>query len=78
MMLYCEEEYLTEVQECSALTNNLEGTVQKCKMAKKQYQWETAEKIFEILMNRFGSGVIGHQAMMHFENRRQRKVKMQA
>ena len=34
----------------------------------------TAEKILEIfLLNRFGSGVQGHQAMMRFEKRRQRK-----
>ena len=31
------------------------------------------EKIFEILLNRFGSGVQGHQAMMRFEKRRQRE-----
>ena len=42
-------------------------------MAKKQYQRDTAEKIFEILLNRFGSGVQGHQAMMRFENWRQRE-----
>ena len=42
-------------------------------MAKKQYQRDTAEKIFEILLNRFGSGVRGHQAMMRFEKRRQRE-----
>ena len=42
-------------------------------MAKKQYQRDTAEKIFEILLNRFGSGVQGHQAMMRFEKRRQRE-----
>ena len=40
-------------------------------MAKTQYQQDTAEKIFEILLNRFGSGVQGHQAMMRFEKRRQ-------
>ena len=40
-------------------------------MAKKQYQRDTAEKIFEILLNCFGSGVQGHQAMMRFEKRRQ-------
>ena len=34
---------------------------------------DTAEKIFEILLNRFGSGVQGHQAMMRFEKRRQRE-----
>ena len=42
-------------------------------MAKKQYQRDTAEKIFEILLNRFGSGVQGHHAMMRFEKRRQRE-----
>ena len=41
-------------------------------MAKKQYQRDTAEKIFENLLNRFGSGVQGHQAIMLFEKRRQR------
>ena len=30
------------------------------------------DKIFEILLNRFGSGMKGHQAMMRFEKRRQR------
>ena len=57
----------------SALTSNLEGTALNCVMAKKQYQRDTAEKIFEILLNRFGSGVQGHQAMMRFEKRRQRE-----
>ena len=42
-------------------------------MAKKQYQRDTAEKIFEILLNRFGSRVQGHQAMMRIEKRRQRE-----
>ena len=42
-------------------------------MAKKQYQRDTAEKIFEILFNRFGSGVKGHQAMMRLKKRRQRE-----
>ena len=43
-------------------------------MAKtKQYQRDTAEKIIEILLNSFGSGVQGHQAMMGFEKRRQHK-----
>ena len=41
--------------------------------AKKQYQRDTAEKTFEILLNRFGSGVQGHQAMMRFQKRRQRE-----
>ena len=73
MKLHFEEEDLSERQECSALTNNLEGTALNCSMAKKQYQRDTAEKIFEILLNRFGSGVQGHQVMMRFEKRRQRE-----
>ena len=73
MKLHFEEQDLLERQECSALTSNLEGTALNCVMAKKQYQRDTAEKIFEILLNRFGSGVQGHQAMMRFEKRRQRE-----
>ena len=71
MKLHFEEEDLSERQECSALTSILEGTALNCVMAKKQYQRDTAEKIFEILLNRFGSGVQGHHAMMRFEKRRQ-------
>ena len=73
MKLHFEEEDLLERQECSAHTSNLEGTALNCVMAKKQYQRETAEKIFEILLNLFGSGVQGHQAMMRFEKRKQRE-----
>ena len=73
MKLHFEEEDLSERQECSALTSNLEGTALNFVMAKKQHQRDTAEKIFEILLNRFGSGVHGHQAMMRFEKRRQRE-----
>ena len=73
MKLHFEEEDLSERQECSSLTSNLEGTALNCVMAKKQYQRDTAEKIFEILLNRFGSGVQGHQAMMGFEKRKQRE-----
>ena len=73
MKLHFEEEDLSERQECSALTSNLEGIALKRVMAEKQYQRDTAEKIFEILLNRFGSGVQGHQAMMRFEKRRQRE-----
>ena len=75
MKLQFEEEDLTEKQECSALTSNLEVTALNCAMAKKQYQRDTAEKIFEILLNRFGSWLQGHQAMMRFEKRRQREDK---
>ena len=42
-------------------------------MAEEQYQRETAETNFEILLNRFGSGVQGHQAMMRFEKGMQGK-----
>ena len=73
MKLHFEEEDFSERQECSALTSNLEGTALNCVMAEKQYQRDTAEKIFEILLNRFGSGLQGHQAMMRFEKRRQRE-----
>ena len=73
MKLHFEEEDLSERQECSALTSNLEGTARNYVMAKKQYQRDTAGKIFEILLNRFGSGVQGHQARMCFEKRRQRE-----
>ena len=73
MKLHFEEKDLSERQECSALTSNLEGTALNCVMAKKQYQCDTAEKIFEILFKRFGSGVQGHQAMMPFKKRRQRE-----
>ena len=73
MKLHFEEEYLSERQDCCALTSKLEGTALNCVMAKKQYQRDTAEKIFEILLNRFGSGVQGHQTKMRFEKRRQRE-----
>ena len=42
-------------------------------VAKKEEECDTADKIFEILLNRFGSGMKGHQAMMRFERRRQRE-----
>ena len=41
-------------------------------VAKKEEERDTADKIFEILLNRFGSGMKDHQAMMRFEKRRQR------
>ena len=44
----------------------------KCVVAKKEEERDTADKIFEILLNRFGSGMKGLQAMMRFEKRRQR------
>ena len=71
MKLHFEEEDLSKRQECSALTSNLEGTALNCVTAKKQYQRDNAKKIFEILLNRFSSGVQGHQAMMRLLNRKQ-------
>ena len=46
---------------------------QQLERDKKQYERDTAEKILENLLNRFGSGVLGHQVMMRFEKRRQRE-----
>ena len=63
MKLHFQEEDLSERQKCSALTSNLEGTALNFVIAKRQYQRDTAEKIFEILLNRFGSGVQGQQAI---------------
>ena len=61
-----------ERQACAAILSNLEGTALKCVVAKEEEERDTADKIFEILLNRFGSGMTGHQAMMSFEKRRQR------
>ena len=71
--LHFEEEDLTERQESSALTNNLEGAALNCVVTKNRYQRDTAEKVFEIMLNRFGSRVQGHQARMRIEKRRQRE-----
>ena len=75
MKLNFEEKDLTERQECSALTSSLEGTSLNCVMADKQYQRDTADKFFEIFLNRFGSRVQRHQAKMRFEKRRNVKTK---
>ena len=72
MELHFEEENLSKKQECSALTSNLEGTALNCVMAKRANERDSARKIFDILLNRIGSGVQGHQAMVKFEKRRQR------
>ena len=73
MRLHLEQDNLNdERQACTAILSNLEGTALKCVVAKKEEERDTADKIFEILLNRFGSGMKGHQAMMQFEKRRQR------
>ena len=61
---------MSERQECSALTSNLEGTALNCVMARKQYQRDTAEKFFEVLLNRFwlrGSGTPSNDALRETE-----------
>ena len=58
--LHFEEDNLTKKQECSALTSNLEGTALSCVMPKRANERDSARKIFDILLNRFGSGVQGH------------------
>ena len=73
MNLHFEEENLSKKQECSALTSNLEGTALSCVMAKKTNERDSARKTFDILLNRLGSGVPGHPAMVKFEKRRQRE-----
>ena len=55
MKLHFEEESLSNKQECSALTSNLEGTALNCVMAKRTNERDSARKIFDILLNRFGS-----------------------
>ena len=73
MRLHLEQDNLNdERQACTAILSNLEGTALKCVVAKKEEERDTADKIFEILLNRFGSGMKDHQAMMQFEKRRQR------
>ena len=73
MRLHLEQDNLNdERQACTAILSNLEGTELKCVVAKKEEERDTADKIFEILLNRFGSGMKGHHAMMRFEKKRQR------
>ena len=65
MRLHLEQDNLNdERQACQAMLSNLQCTAPKCVVAKKEEERDTAEKIFEILLNRFGSGIKGHQAMM--------------
>ena len=73
MRLHLEQDNLNdERQACTAILSNLEGTALKCVVAKMEEEHDTADKIFEILLNRFGSGMKGQQAMMRFEKRTQR------
>ena len=72
MKLHFEEESLSKKQECSKLTSILEGTALNCVMAKRANERDSDRKIFDILLNLFGSEVQGHQAMVKFEKRRKR------
>ena len=74
MRLHLEQDNLNDkMQACAAMLRNFEGTALKCVVAKKVEERDIADKIFEILLNRFRSGMKDHQAMMRFEKRRQRE-----
>ena len=74
MRLHLEQgNFNDERQACTAILSKLEGTALKCVVAKTEEERDTADKIFEILLNRFGSGMKGHHAMMRFEIIRQRE-----
>ena len=73
MRLHLEQDNLIdERQACTAILRNLEGTALKCVVAKKEEERDTTDEIFEVLLDRVGSDIEGHQAMMRFEKRRQR------
>ena len=56
MRLHVEQDNLNdERQTCTAILSNLECTALKGEVAKKEEKREPTEKIFEILLNRFGS-----------------------
>ena len=66
MRLNLEQDKLNdEMQACTAILSILE--------AKNDEEHDTADEIFEIMLNRFGSGLKGHQAKMRFEKRSQRE-----
>ena len=68
MGLHLEQDNLKdEKQACTAIISNLKGTELKCVVAKKEEERDTADKIFEILLNRFRTRMKGHQATMRFE-----------
>ena len=43
-------------------------------VSKKKEERDTAENILEILLNRFGSGMKGHQAMMRFQKKKTKSI----
>ena len=67
MRLHLEQDNLNvERQACTAILSILEGTALKSLVAKEEEERDTEDKYFEISLNRFGSGMKGHQAMMRF------------
>ena len=55
MRLHLEQDNLNDRrQACTAIISNLEGTALKSGVAKKEEERDTADKIFEILLNQFG------------------------
>ena len=48
------------------------GHALNCVVAKKEGECDATAKKFIVLLNRFGSGMKGHQAMMRFGKKRQR------
>ena len=73
MRLHLEQDKLNdEKQACTAILSNLEGTALECVITKREEERDTADKSFEIMLNRFGCGMKGHHAMLSFEKRRQR------
>ena len=68
MKLHLEQDNSTDGrQACAAILRNLEGTALTCVVANKEEERDTANNIFEILLNCFRSGIKGHQTMMRFE-----------
>ena len=63
MSLHFEQENFSKKQEGTALTSYLEGTALNCVMDKKTKERASARKIFNIVPNRFDSGVHGYQEM---------------
>ena len=58
MRVHLEQDNLNDERKvCTAILSNLEDTALKCVVAKKEEECETAVKIFEILLYRFGSGI---------------------
>ena len=67
MRLHLEQDNLNdERQACTVILSNLEGTSLKCVVAMKEEVRDTADKIFELLLNRFGSEMKGHQSIKPF------------